>query len=309
VLNHSLDTEATGRVSSVVVPAAITESAINSIGRHFEPLCRVDGAILGRDHVEPDRYRRNIEALDREVLLANKTLLEIGCGFGVGLAVMTKEFGVDAYGIEPASEGFDSSLSCARQLFDANALDRSRVIDAVGEKIPFPDATFDIVYSNNVLEHTSDPALVLKEAFRVLKPGGTLYFEIPNYLSYFEGHYLVPQPPILWNGLLAFWVHRIFGRDPAFARTLRTEINPVWLRKTLRVIGRTSALQVKTLGEQRFLARMARPFDLQTGAVQSSAGGIVRIVQRLNAFNWIGRLLVALQAHYPIVLIATRLPE
>jgi SAM-dependent methyltransferase len=295
--------------SRVHVSDAITNASINSIGAYFEPLCGVDRAILGRDHVDPERYRRNIEALDREMPLANRTLLEIGCGFGIGLAVMAKEFGVDAYGIEPASEGFDSSLSCARLLFDANGLDRSRVMDGVGEKLPFPDATFDIVYSNNVLEHTSDPALVLQEAFRVLKPNGTLYFEMPNYLSYYEGHYFVPQPPILWNGLLAFWVSRVFGRDPTFARTLRTEINPVWIRRTLRSIGRTHALRLHTTGERRFLARMAQPFVFQTASVQNNAGRAVRMLQRLNRFNWIGRLLVLLQAHYPIVLIATRLPE
>jgi hypothetical protein len=38
---------------------------------------------------------------------------------------------------------------------------------------------------------------------RVLRPGGLLHMEMPNYLSYFEGHYLVFQPPIIWKPMLA----------------------------------------------------------------------------------------------------------
>lgn len=304
------DAEASTREDRSVlrVPESITRTAIDSIGRFFEPISGVDRVTLGRDHVNPERYRKNIEALDVEIPLAGKKLLEIGCGYGVGLAVMLKSFDVDAYGIEPNSEGFGSSFSCAGELLEANGLERARVVDAVGESIPFADGTFDVVYSNNVLEHTSNPALVLEEAFRVLKPGGKLFVEVPNYLAYYEGHYFVPQPPILWNGLLAFWVGSVIGRDPAFARTLRTEINPIWLRRTMRRIDRIHPLAVETLGEERFLKRMARPFVFQTDAVQTNAGRAIRLIQRLNVRNWIGRLLVALQAHYPIVLIATRLP-
>jgi SAM-dependent methyltransferase len=288
------------------IPSQVLQSAIRSVGEYFEPLNRVNREVLGRDHVNPLRYLRNIEALDREIPLAGKKLLEIGSGFGVSLAIMLKRFGVDAYGIEPASEGFDASNGCAREILRANDLDPARVIDAVGESIPFPDGSFDIVYSNNVLEHTSEPAKVLSEAARVLKPGGTLFVEVPNYLSYYEGHYLVPQPPILWNGLLAFWVQTIFRRDPSFARTLHTEINPIWLRRTLRLIDRRYPLEVRTLGEERFLQRISRPFAFQTDALAGIAGRAIHTLQALNWHNWLGRLLVRLQAHYPIVLVATR---
>jgi SAM-dependent methyltransferase len=289
------------------IPSEVTDASVRSVGVYFEPLCKVNRETLGRDHVNPSRYLLNIEALNGEIPIAGKKLLEIGSGFGVSLALMLKRFGVDAYGVEPASEGFGASNACAREVLTANGLDPSRIIDGVGEAIPFANGSFDIVYSNNVLEHTVDPAKVLSEALRVLKPGGKLFIEVPNYLSFYEGHYLVPQPPILWNGMLAFWVRVVFGRDPSFARTLRTEINPVWLRRTLRSINQDYPVQVHTLGEDRFMQRISRPFVFQTDAVAGAAARGIRMIQRMNWHNWIGRVLIRLQAHYPIVLVATRL--
>ena len=44
--------------------------------------------------------------------------------------------------------------------------------------LPFPDATFDFVFSQAVLEHLTDPALGVDEMVRVLKPGGVFYAEV-----------------------------------------------------------------------------------------------------------------------------------
>jgi hypothetical protein len=49
----------------------------------------------------------------------------------------------------------------------------------VGEKLPFQDATFDAVFSFAVLEHVKDPFACSRELLRVLKPGGTLYVQVP----------------------------------------------------------------------------------------------------------------------------------
>jgi SAM-dependent methyltransferase len=298
--------EHTANFPELCIPSSVRDSAVTSLGAYFQKINGVDCATLGNDHVNPDRYLRNIEALNQQVPLRGKRLLEIGSGYGISLALMLQRFNVDAVGIEPASKGFDESFNCARMILESNQLDANRIVDASGENLPFEDASFDVVYSNNVLEHTSDPALVLREAVRVLRPGGTLYVEVPNYLSYYEGHYLIPQPPIIWNGMLAFWVKWVFHRDPAFAKSLRTGINPIWLRRTLREIAHVHSLEVLTLGEESFLARLASPFVFQTAAVRGVAFTFISFLQKINFYNWLGRLVVRLNGHYPIILVATR---
>jgi len=54
-------------------------------------------------------------------------------------------------------------------------------LDAIGqlERLPFPDHTFDAVISTQVLEHVPEPEKMLREIFRVLKPGASLYLSAP----------------------------------------------------------------------------------------------------------------------------------
>jgi ubiquinone/menaquinone biosynthesis C-methylase UbiE len=287
---------------TVVVPPELLGRLRASISAIFRGVNRADPELLARDFLDDRKSHRRAEILQRYAAMRGTRLLEVGSGCGMNLVVWIRDYGVEGYGIEPGGFGFESSLRVSRELLAANGLNPSRIQDAAGESLPYADASFDIVYSANVLEHTQEPRAVLEESVRVLKPGGLLHFEMPNFLSYFEGHYLVPQPPVLWNGMLAAWVKYVFRRDPAFARSLRTEINPVWCRSVFRDLSRRRPLTLVSLGEEVFLERLARPFEFETGHVGMYIGGLVRMLQRLNVANWIGHLLVGLKGYYPIYL-------
>lgn len=61
-------------------------------------------------------------------------------------------------------------------------LDEGRV--GQGESIPYADGSFDLVFSDNVLEHLSQPEIVFKDVARVLRPGGKFMFKTPNKYHY-----------------------------------------------------------------------------------------------------------------------------
>jgi SAM-dependent methyltransferase len=287
------------------VPPAVHELAMNDVGAFFEPLSKVDRRTLADDHLNLTKATNRGRLLERYVALRGKKVLEIGCGFGTNLAVWIKELGIDGYGVEPASLGFETSFRAAKLLFQENGLDPTRIIDAQGERLPFGDDTLDVVYSANVLEHTTDPLQVLSEAVRVLRRGGIVHMEIPNYLSYFEGHYMIPMPPMWSSRFLATWV-RLFGRDPSFARTLKL-INPIWCKRAVKSINATHPVCLLTLGQEIFLEKLAKPFDFETKTVTGKLGRIIHGIQAINVGNWIGRLIVAAQGYYPIYLTLQKL--
>jgi len=55
---------------------------------------------------------------------------------------------------------------------------RARTIAAAGERLPFEDASFDVVLCDNVVDHAEDPARIARELARVLTAGGLLYFTV-----------------------------------------------------------------------------------------------------------------------------------
>ncbi len=287
----------------------ITEHAFTRVrdnqGRRFAPQMRISPDKFAADTLDPAKSEDQAETLAPYVDLAGKSVLEIGSGCGITHIVWTKKFGIDGWGVEPEGEGFDGSGAVARELVAANGLDPARIIDARGESLPFADARFDIVYSSNVLEHTDDPARVLNEALRVLKPGGTLQIVCPNYLSYFDGHYAALHPPIPSNAFFQWWVKWIYGADPAFASTIRTEINPRWVRRQLAELMRRYRMTVLTLGQEKFVERM----DAAEVGRWMGLGLVGRLVSwskamRLNRLA--ASLIVALNGWTPLIITLRR---
>ncbi|MBL0177283.1 MAG: class I SAM-dependent methyltransferase [Ignavibacteria bacterium] len=100
---------------------------------------------------------------------AGRRVLEIGVGAGSDF-LRWVEAGADATGIDLTN----AAIRITREHLAAEGVDTSgidlRVADA--ETLPFADGSFDLVYSYGVLHHTADTDRALREARRVLRPGG-----------------------------------------------------------------------------------------------------------------------------------------
>jgi SAM-dependent methyltransferase len=116
----------------------------------------------------------------------------------------------DIWGVEPEEwkrEFFRQKLA----LGEYPAEHRDRIVDGIGESLPFPSATFDVVTTFQTLEHVRDVAQCIREMLRVLKPGGALYIRAPDYGGTFEGHYRLPFPPGATKKLAARYL-QLLGR-------------------------------------------------------------------------------------------------
>lgn len=137
------------------------------------------GAVYGREHefgtreffdeVERHRYREYAPWMP-EIMgfhdFSGKRLLEVGCGMGTDLLQFARG-GAQVTGVDLTPRSIETSrqhLSLYGQRGDFAVADC--------ERLPFDDASFDVVYSNGVLHHTPDTAGAVREVHRVLRPGG-----------------------------------------------------------------------------------------------------------------------------------------
>ena len=110
---------------------------------------------------------------------AGKTLLEIGCGLGIELGKLG-QLGFDVTGIDLAPQAAElANLNLKRKGVTG------RAVVANAEALDFPDATFDVVYSSGVLQHTPDMDRAIAEIRRVLKPGGRILIVLYHRHSWF----------------------------------------------------------------------------------------------------------------------------
>ena len=115
------------------------------------------------DHLFRERLLGRIRPSDR--------LLDLGAGAGIVPMMNLRGRVAHVAGVDPDPRVADNPY-----------LDEAAVGSA--ESIPFPDAHFDGVFSDNVFEHLAEPEAVLQEVARVLRPGGWLLAKTPNRRHY-----------------------------------------------------------------------------------------------------------------------------
>ncbi len=109
----------------------------------------------------------------------NLRILDVGCGGGF-LSNYLSSHGYRVSGIDLSEE----SLKVAEKYDQTQKVDY-RIADA--QNLPFSDASFDVITAMDFLEHVENPAQIIKEISRVLKPGGIFFFHTfnRNLLSWF----------------------------------------------------------------------------------------------------------------------------
>ena len=106
-----------------------------------------------------------------------RRLLEPGVGRGEFLRLF-KELGLEVSGLDISEKARELSPDMDISILDADA-----------SAWPYPDNSFDFVYSKSFVEHLKDPEKYFSESFRVLKPGGTLITLTPDWESQYKTFY------------------------------------------------------------------------------------------------------------------------
>ncbi len=117
---------------------------------------------------------------------AGGRVLDVGCGVGMYTAAFLRAT-PHVFGVEVEAERAREARGRA-----------AGVTQAVGERLPFADGSFDLVFSHEVLEHVADDRACAVEMARVTRPGGRIVIFVPNRLYPFETH------GVFWRGRYRF---------------------------------------------------------------------------------------------------------
>src|SRR5579862_935537 len=128
-----------------------------------------------------------------------QTVLDLGSGGGIDVLLSAKRVGPTGkvYGLDMT----DEMLSLARENQKQVGATNVEFLKGEIEAIPLPDASVDVVISNCVINLSADKDRVLREAFRVLKPGGR--FAVSDVIVRGEVPSEVRQNMLLWVGCIA----------------------------------------------------------------------------------------------------------
>ncbi len=153
-------------------------------------------------------------------------VLENGCGVGL-YAQRLGDFGGHVAGLEYDYERAQEALRLG-----------VRVVNAAGEALPFPSASFDLILSHEVLEHVRDDRQAVLEMVRVLRKGGRAVIFCPNRGYPFETH------GIYWRGKYHFGNMPLVNYLP---RRLRDRLAPhvrIYSRRDLQRLIQGAPVQV-----------------------------------------------------------------
>lgn len=204
-----------------------------------------------KEQSDPDRFYRMLAAdtaalVGRYRNLKGARVVDVGSGPGDL---------VEAFRIQGAwAVAVDSDWK------EMHCRDRALMLAVLadGRMLPFADATFQVTCSSNVLEHTDEPASLLRELVRITEPGGIVFFNYTAWLSPWGGHETAP-----WHYLGGHWAarryERVHRRPPK--NVLGKNLFPLGVGEVLdmaRGLERSGLVQIQD-AFPRYLPPWARP--------------------------------------------------
>jgi arsenite methyltransferase len=137
-------------------------------------------------------------------LSPGETVLDLGSGGGIDVLLSAKRVGPEgkAYGLDMT----DEMLSLARENQIKAGVKNVEFLKGEIENIPLPNNSVDVIISNCVINLSADKDRVLKEAFRVLKPGGR--FAVSDVVVLGEVPAEIRRNVELWAGCVAGALHQ-----------------------------------------------------------------------------------------------------
>lgn len=255
-------------------PAPETTLSVRQRMREFYETSETYKGLL--DAHDEDYLRHYVELVTRYTPPGSK-VLDLGCGNGIS-ARLLHQAGFDVVGTDI------SPLFLKEAQAWENRNLRYQVCDVM--ELPFEDNVFQVVCSNELIEHLPDVETALTEMIRVVRQGGRIVLSGPNLCS--------PLIPLFdWLSLMAgkpgrpVWGETKRQAAQQFARNCRLYVQKRFLTKSPNFIYREPDLQAAAIGGDADSAYYASPIDL----VQFFRGHGFRIFKKAVGFGMKGRII------------------
>lgn len=149
---------------------------------------------------------------------ASLAVLDVGCSWGpivFGAASNPRVGTATGVDIDASAIRLGREIS-ANNLIEPAASAKVFLKQGVVEQLPFPDHQFDLITCHTVIEHVLDVEKAIAEMYRVLRPGGILHLEAPNYIWPKEPHVNVYMPPLGPKWVLKLLMQICSDKDPTY---------------------------------------------------------------------------------------------
>jgi SAM-dependent methyltransferase len=201
-------------------------------------------------------------------LNAGEVVLDLGSGGGVDVLLSARRVGSTgkAYGLDMT----DEMLVLANENKRKSGMENVEFLKGEIENIPLPDNSVDVIISNCVINLSADKDKVLREAFRVLKPGGR--FAVSDVVTRGKISLKVRESILLWVGCIAGALDETEYRDKlAAAGFEQIDIEPtrVYRAEDARDILTANGLDVNTIAadvDGKFFSAFVRAVKPTAGA-------------------------------------------